>query len=904
MLLLSVLSCEIALGAADRAIAQTSGDEAKPVEFRIPAQTVPGALIEFARQAHEQLFFITDGFEDVQANAVFDNCTSQKALDLLLAGTGLQGTLSPESGIKVVPVSDDAAGGSRLDDGKSAAARQSSVSQGTDEGQRPGNAVEEIVVVGTHIRGAGNVGVASLTFDRQELDNTGYIAVEDLFQSLLQNLDEISTDAITASGASAIAGLNSEGASGVGLRGLGPGSTLVLLNGKRRPGSIRGQAVDVSAIPLSMVERVEVVTGGGSAIYGSDAVAGMVNIVTRTEFDGAESQIYYGESPDGGERFNFSHTLGREYARGGFVLGYDYRKDQKLDATDAGVAGGPSSLGRTPLPGLYYLRAPSEQHVGLIAGRFELNDKAQLYGDARFSADKNEVGIAYDLFGTAHQGGVQVTDSDQYSAVAGIRLGPGKGWQVDLSALRGVVDNSAPFSKPIVFAPDTITSFDLPRTAQDDDESTLSAFSAIADGPLGKIRGSTVSVAIGVELRDESYKRSRAAIPSGTRVTQEDRDRSILSVFGELRLPLVNGAGQRLNASLAGRYDDYSDVGDTFNPQLGIDWEPISGLTFRGSYAEAFRAPNLYSLDVKNQILIAPTPDPLASGGTAITLGVFRGNPGLRPEEAATWTAGVDWEPSDRSRLSLSYFNIDYVNRIAEPNPALSTVLTNEDILLGLVNRSPTSAELSEVIARTDPADILNFSGVPFDPASDDPLAVFPGLVFFDGRLNNVAIEAVDGFDVQASTVLETASGDWTLDLSGTYYLDFKRNITAASPTIQQLNRPGKPVDLKLRGRIGWSRSAWNVNAYVNYVDSYKDTIAATPATIDSWTTVDLTAQFDASRIAEGGPFDGVRVTLGIGNLFDEDPPVFLSNAFGIRYDAVNADPIGRFVSLRVAKRW
>jgi outer membrane receptor protein involved in Fe transport len=252
----------------------------------------------------------------------------------------------------------------------------------------------------------------------------------------------------------------------------------------------------------------------------------------------------------------------------------------------------------------------------------------------------------------------------------------------------------------------------------------------------------------------------------------------------------------------------------------------------------------------------------------------------------------------------LSYFNIKYDNRIDQPAELTSQVIPNENIYVGLINRSPTSEELAVVIGRTDPADFINATGIPFDPTTDDPLAVFPGLILFDNRRSNIASEEVDGIDVQASTMLETAAGDWSFDLSGTYYLDFDRNITAAAPAIDQLNRPGRPVDLKLRGHAGWAQSAWNVNAYVNYVDSYDDINAATPTAIDSWTTVDLTLRYDASKITESGVFSGVNVTLGVNNLFDEDPPVFLGQGFGLGYDPANADPIGRFVSLRLAKRW
>src|SRR5207244_1423416 len=98
-----------------------------------------------------------------------------------------------------------------------------------------------------------------------------------LFQSLPQNVNTITPAGQTATGTSSLATQNVQGATGISLRGLGPEATLVLLNGERRSGNVFGQVFDISAIPLAAIERIEIVTGGESAIYGSDAVAGVVN---------------------------------------------------------------------------------------------------------------------------------------------------------------------------------------------------------------------------------------------------------------------------------------------------------------------------------------------------------------------------------------------------------------------------------------------------------------------------------------------------------------------------------------------------------------------------------------------------------------------------------------------------
>jgi outer membrane receptor protein involved in Fe transport len=898
------------------ALADDTGQDTGTVEFRIPAQAVPAALGEFARQAKVQLFFISDGFENVRANAVFGTYTRQHALNLLLAGTGLQARLSADSDIEVRPVSTsmiaEAGGGSLLAAASLSAEGEEVAGSGAghygdiveadnSKSDEPGRALEEIVVTGTHIRGVDNVGASSITFSREDLDATGYSTVGEVFESLPQNLDEINIDGTVAAGVSAVASNNGPLASGISLRGLGPGSTLVLLNGKRRPASVSGRVVDVAAIPFSMVERIEVVTGGRSAIYGSDAVAGVANIITRTSFDGAETQISYGEASEGAEQFNFSQTFGRDFDRGGFVVGYDYRNEGELDATDTGLVSGPSILGVTPLPGLFRIRVPSEQNVGLFSGHFELSKTAELYGEVHYSADRNEGGQVFDFLGQFEFGGTFTTDSDQYSAVTGVRFDLGGAWQVDVSGLHGVVNNTIG-QNDFFGPPGTYTSLEAEPLILRDQKTRLNSFSAIADGPLARIGDKTVSAAIGIDYRKESFAVVRTELATGTRERLVDKDRDVVSVFGEVLLPFLKGDGQRLEASLAARYDDYSDFGNTFNPQVGIEWEPTDGLTLRGSYSRAFRAPDLFTLATTITGRVRIIDDPLAPGTTAALFSLVGGNPDLQPEEADTYTIGIDWIPTDQSKLSLSWFSIDYEGRIDRPLSSDSSALLEESVLGGLVDRNPTPEDVDVLLNRA--SRFINSTTAPFDPDVDDPFATFSNIVTFDGRSNNIGLESISGLDIHATTALETGLGEWLFGLTGTYYFDFTRNVTETSPTIIQLNRPGRPVDLKLRGQIGWTGQAWNANAYVNYTDSYEDTIAATPAKIDAWTTVDLTLRYDTSQFVDDGFLDGFVATLGVSNALDEDPPKFLSSIVGVAYDGVNASPVGRFVSLRLSKRW
>jgi iron complex outermembrane receptor protein len=166
-----------------------------------------------------------------------------------------------------------------------------------------------VEVTGSNIRrveGEGALPVQVIT--RQEIEQVG-------IQTAMGVVDRLSSN-------SSIGGLNlqgSEGSTGVGyasasLRGLGSARTLVLLNGRRLANTaFSGTSVDINSIPLSAIERVEVLTDGASAVYGTDAIGGVINFILRKDFTGVEAFAYYGDSEQGGgetQRYNVTAGWG------------------------------------------------------------------------------------------------------------------------------------------------------------------------------------------------------------------------------------------------------------------------------------------------------------------------------------------------------------------------------------------------------------------------------------------------------------------------------------------------------------------------------------------------------------------------------------------------------------------
>lgn len=189
--------------------------------------------------------------------------------------------------------------------------------------------LEEIVVTGSRIkRNTFTSSTPVSVIGSAEISATGTTNLGDLMQTIPQAVSTFN-NANTAF-STTFSGLNL-----TDLRFLGTERTLVLVNGRRfvsgtPPGG--GYGVDLNAIPASMIERVEVLTGGASAIYGSDAVAGVVNIITKTDFEGIDLDVQVGAATKGDkEKQDVTFTLGGEFGQGGFgILSFGYSNDEPL----------------------------------------------------------------------------------------------------------------------------------------------------------------------------------------------------------------------------------------------------------------------------------------------------------------------------------------------------------------------------------------------------------------------------------------------------------------------------------------------------------------------------------------------------------------------------------------------
>jgi outer membrane cobalamin receptor len=196
------------------------------------------------------------------------------------------------------------------------------------------NEVEAVVITGTRLRLPDYTASAPVTsLQGEAIEYSGTTNLTDFLQELpsLQNSVDLQDNANAGDRASA--GLNL-----LDLRNLGSQRTLTLVNGRRHVAGTTGTAsVDVNTIPVGLVDRIEVLTGGASATYGADAVTGVVNFILKSDFEGVDARVQSGWSEEGGAENTFGSVLvGHNWMDGRLnaTFGYEISRTEPLDRDD------------------------------------------------------------------------------------------------------------------------------------------------------------------------------------------------------------------------------------------------------------------------------------------------------------------------------------------------------------------------------------------------------------------------------------------------------------------------------------------------------------------------------------------------------------------------------------------
>lgn len=738
-----------------------------------------------------------------------------------------------------------------------------------------------IVITGSRIRGA-RVASPVIRLNQETLRNTGIADVGEAVRRLPQSFGGGQNPGIgmnVPSGSGADVG----GGSSVNLRGLGSDATLTLLNGRRLAYTAVKQSVDVSAIPIGAIERIEIVPDGASAIYGSDAVAGVVNVILRRDYDGFETSGRLAAATDRGDfQQDYGALAGTTWSSGGVMAAYQYGSNTAIRAEDRSYA-------RSRSPGLDLFPA-MRHHSAVVSAHQMLGGGLSFEMDGLYNIRWSDLTFPTTPGGDLHEGKATFSSVDKAFALApAVHLELPHDWRITLTGNYG---------KDRVNFHQVECAFDVcDDSGPNFYRNTAEAAELNGSGSLFMLPGGPAKLAIGGGYRNISFRRHS----SGNAAVNTAHSQDSYYGFGELSLPIVGPDqnipfARRIDVTGALRYERYPGIDDVLTPKLGIVWGGSPDLDLKGSWGKSFRTPTLYQQYQPRAVYLFP-PAALGASNVPATSGallILGGNPGLKPERATTWSATLALHPRALrgARLELTYFDVVYRDRIVAPitltREALSNPIYRDQIIL-----SPEGAEQAAVIAGA--STFLNLTGVPYDPANV--------IAIVDNANVNAGRQSARGIDVLASYTASIAPGQ-TIDLSANIaYLDSDQQLSPSQPVRPLGGVIFNPPHWRAQGIVGWSKGPLTLTAAANYIGGVRDVRLDPAVSIDGMTTFDLTARYRIEN--DSSPLDGLDLTLSIQNIFNDKPdPIAVSIPYDTPYDSTNYSPVGRLIAVQVRKTW
>ncbi len=896
---------------------------------------------------------------------------------------------------------------------------------GTAIAQDAAQPIQRVEITGSSIKRVAKEGalpVQTITFDT--IQKSGVTDAE----SLLRLISANGTGADNMTSGNNVFGADADrtsgGASFASLRGLGPNATLVLLNGRRmgnNGGS--GKAVDLNSIPLAAIQRVEILKDGASAIYGTDAIGGVINFILKTDYQGLEASTTLNGTEEGGgmqrrysllggvgdlnkDGWNVMATVTRDVndklssSQRDFANGYQPGRGLSPDTTGTPYAniltGAGTALGTgfqmpgdsttylqagllslqgkcdsvagqsqyasqlwtnvTPITrtkyscaydygGDYVMSFPVERTSAVSRGTFKINDDHKIFVELLGSRTETTAeltpmqistslanGGAYPVNGPYYQSlqqyigsydptkpiiykwranpwgnRTQDVTSDNYRAliaaegtIAGkwdYKVGLSKSGskaQVDLvdgygytnqiySALgSGVINPWSADGSQTQQAQDLIESTKYYGAFQHG-RTTMTQLDGSISGEVFNLPAGAVSMAAGFDLRKETYGFAQDVdatqillAPGNANLDQATR--YIRAVYAEALVPVLKD----LEVQLAIRRDNYSLIGATTNPKVAFRYQPKDWLLFRGSANKGFLAPSFAQLyagrlsqELPNGVIDQEgcaahpgNPDFCAIPRLDYNTG---GNPNLKPETSKQGTLGVVIEPFKNFSASFDWWAINIKDRILNRTPQI--VLQNYQYLNQYIIRDPATGAIDHVEAGWINAAGLKTRGVDVGLRYDGNYSGYKYAAVLDGTY----MDSFKFAEFEGQEYKEQVSQFSTRDI----YLRWKHN---ASFTV--------------------SKGDWSGLLMQRYATGYNDQIpnggkSGFPEGFDP--RVHHYTKYDLSGTYTG--FKNTTITVGIQNLFDEDPPFTAHNVdevVGAGWDPRVADPRGRSLSFNL----
>jgi len=539
------------------------------------------------------------------------------------------------------------------------------------------------------------------------------------------------------------------------LRGLGPDQVLVLINGKRRHNTAlvhvnqsvgRGStSVDFNAIPANAIDRIEILRDGAAAQYGSDAIAGVINIILKSAPGASVSTTVgkrfsntYGSTTDAssvvtfgkrdfrdGRVFQLDGNLGWALRNDGFVhVSAEFRDRERTNRARADVSN-QCLAGDARCTNPQHIQSwagdpETQDRLGFVNAALPLANGLQLYG---FGGISSREGLAAGFWRRSlddrtvrdiHGNGfLPLIGSDIFdgSAALGVK-GNVRGWAWDLSGAYGT--NSFEFSV------DSSNNASMGTASPTSFYAGAQRFNQITTNldlvrAFDRFRFPT-SVAFGLEARRDNYKLEQGdpdsyregtvrildgpragelaapfaqVFPGFRPVDEADKSRTNVGGYVDVETNLL----RQLLVAVAARAENYSDFGSTVDGKIATRYEPITGFAIRAGVQTGFRAPSLSQSNfsaVSTNFINVGTP-PVNTPFEIRTFAI--GSPGatllgardLEPEEAVNYSAGVTARPFESLSLTADYYRVDIDNRIVLSgnfiDPSVRTLLENNGIM-------------------------------------------------------------------------------------------------------------------------------------------------------------------------------------------------------------------------------
>lgn len=848
-------------------------------QYKIAPQPLVAALNEFGRQSGRDILFSTEVAKQKRSSGVDGAMTAEDALRKLLDGTGLSFRATGDSTFLVEAADDRDASGSAKDRRAEDRVQPSAAAERTtDDGS-----VEKVTVTGSRIRGAKSPSPV-VTITRDDMRRSGSNNVGDVARALPQNFNGGQNPGV-ALGADAgnAANRNTTGGSSFNLRGLGPDATLTLINGTRMPYDGFANATDVSVIPIAAIERIEVLLDGASAIYGSDAVGGVANIILRRDYEGAEFSARYGKATDGGyEQQQYTGVAGEAWATGGLLVAAEHSENTAVLARQRGYLGYISRQDDMIYPA-------ASQTGALVSAHQRLGSFAELVLDAFYT---ERSGDAVRQPGTTILN-TTTNDSTIWGIAPAMRLELSDEWSLRLHGVFGENDTGA---RSTNFFTSTGALLNVSDTYY---INKAQAAGVELEGALFALPGGDARVSVGGGWRrNELYSVQNVNSVPG-RPTQ-GREQSYYG-YGELNLPLISEDQaiplvSRLVLNGALRYEDYDSFGDTTTPKVGAIWGVTPEFDVKVSWGKSYKAPTLIQQHSSSILLLYDGPVFGAPAGTAV-MAILAGNPTLGPEHAEITTAGFVARPEFLRGLNveLSWFNIDYTDRVIDPVRPLTQALTNP-AFAEVITLSPTVAQQNAMFAAGGFAPgtfTANVSSGPYNPATVYAIV--------DDRYLNIAAQTITGIDLIASYKTEFLGGDLSLSANGSW-IESVRRLTSRST--EQATSGVVYFPPEFRGRFGgsWSRDGLTISSNLNHIGDVTNLSVLPPTDGGTMTTVDLIVDYELEASSALG---NVEFNVAVTNVFNERPPFLQpTSPVQVNFDSTNYSALGRVVSLTVTKRF